>query len=45
MEVTKSKPADIQKNLDNRHKTLQGCMDDTYDSEPDPEPSSFIVIM
>ena len=36
--VTKSKPTDIQKNLDNRGKTLQGCKENTYDSEPDPEP-------
>ena len=36
--VTKSEPTNIQSNLDNRGKTLQGCKDNSYDSEPDPEP-------
>ena len=36
--VTKPKPTNIQENLDNRGKTLQGCEENTYNSEPDPEP-------
>jgi len=35
MAKTKSEPTQIQDNLDNRYKTLQGGMDNTYDSEPD----------
>lgn len=38
MKTTKPEPTDIQKNLDNRDKTLQGCEHNSYDSEPDPEP-------
>jgi len=38
MKVTKSKPTDIQANLDNRGKTLRGCENNTYDSQPDPLP-------
>ncbi|MGW8324077.1 MAG: hypothetical protein ACWGNI_00145 [Desulfobacterales bacterium] len=38
MKTTKPEPTDIQANLDNRGKTLQGHEHDSYDSEPDPEP-------
>ncbi|MEJ2066313.1 MAG: hypothetical protein P8X74_24045 [Reinekea sp.] len=37
MKETKPEPTNIQPNLDNRNKTLQGCEDDTYNSEPYPE--------
>lgn len=36
MEKTKPNPTNIQENLDNRGKTLGGCEENTYDSEPDP---------
>jgi len=39
MKSEKPKPTDIQPNLDNRNKTLQGCEENTYDCEPDPEPT------
>ena len=35
MEKLKIEPTQIQENLDNRYKTLGGCEDNTYDSEPD----------
>ena len=42
MKKTKPEPTDIQKNLDNRNKTLQGCEHNSYDSEPDPEPELML---
>lgn len=34
MEELRIKPTNVQPNLDNRNKTLGGCEEDTYDSEP-----------
>jgi len=44
MEKLKIEPTPIQENLDNRYKTLGGCEENTYDSEPDP-PLDLIFLM
>jgi len=43
--ATKPQPTQIQQNLDNRGKTLRGCEQNTYDSEPDPMPFFGIMMI
>ena len=45
MKKLKYQPTNIQANLDNRGKTLHGCENNTYDSEPDPMPVFSMLIM
>jgi len=44
MKKIKTEPTDIQANLDNRWKTLKGGKENTYDSEPDPEPYGIFLV-